>query len=71
MANFSLGVEVTTDHVIAEGGESMGEMDMGASMSGEHHHETHFRGMDMPGDDSGNNIVNFTWHFLVWVTVKI
>jgi len=51
MANFSL----TTDHVnITEGGESMGEMDLGVSISGEHHHhETHFRGMDMPGDDSG------------------
>ena len=58
MANFSLGVEVTTDHVInTEGGESMGEIGMG-----EHHHETHFRGMDMPGDDSGNNIFNFSWH---------
>ena len=56
MANFSLGVEVTTDHVInTEGGESMGEIGMG-----EHHHETHFRGMDMPGDDSGNNIFNFS-----------
>ena len=64
MANFSL----TTDHVnITEGGESMGEMgemDLGVSISGEHHHhETHFRGMDMPGDDSGNNIFNFSWHF--------
>ena len=64
MANLSL----TTDKVmITEGGESTGEMgemvrmgEMGMSMSGENHHETHFRGMDMPGDDSGNNIVNFT-----------
>ena len=55
MANFSLGVEGTT--AVLEGGESMdmGEMeDMGMHGQG-HQHETHFRGMDAPGDDSGTN----------------
>ena len=43
------------------------DMDMGMSTdmdTSEHHHETHFRGMDAPGDDSGTKylIVNFTFN---------
>ena len=32
------------------------DMDMSTDMdTSEHHHETHFRGMDAPGDDSGTS----------------
>ena len=55
--NLSLGLKLTTEEL----GESMDmgdDMDMGMSTdmdTSEHHHETHFRGMDAPGDDSGTS----------------
>ena len=57
--NFSFGVEGTTDGVILEEvSENMDMGDMGMHGHG-HQHETHFRGMDAPGDDSGTNFFNY------------